>query len=134
VRVVFHSEASTQLNVDAPQKNKDPFPRLVALVVWVLAIGATFGGVYYGLPPKEGPVTTTIWWFPIALLLYPVVPGRELGGLLLVLIQFPMIATLMTLGFRKWPVNRVVVCAIVSYLAAVVACTITVKLTGMGEI
>jgi len=111
---------------------KVAYPRLLTLVIWILAIGATVAGFRYGLPPKEGPVTATICWFPFAFLFYLVIPGRELVGLFLVLLQFPVIATMMTVGLRKWPVSRVTGLAIAVYLGAVAVCTVVAKLTGIG--
>lgn len=108
------------------------FPRLLTLGIWVLAIVATIAGFRYGLPPKEGPVTATIWWFPFAFLLYLVIPGRELAGLFLVLLQFPVIATMITVGLRKWPVSRVIISSIAAYLGAVAVCAVAVRVIGIG--
>jgi len=112
--------------------DRGTFPRLLTLVVWVLAIAATIAGFRYGLPPKEGPVTATIWWFPFAFIFYLVIPGRELAGLFLVLLQFPVIATIITVALRKWPVNRVIISAIAAYLGAVSVCAAVVKVIGIG--
>ena len=118
--------------VNSATKDKGASPRLWTVVVWSLAVAATVAGLRYGLPPKEGPATATIWWFPFALLVYLVVPGRELVGLFLVLLQFPVIATLMTLGFRKWSASRVIAWAVAIYLTGVIVCAAVVKLTGIG--
>lgn len=106
--------------------------RKLSMVVWILAIGATVAGLRYGLPPKEGLAMATIWWFPFALLLYPVLPGDELAGLFLVLLQFPLFAALMTFGFRKWPASRVIAVALVMYLTGVVVCVAVLKLNGIA--
>jgi hypothetical protein len=118
--------------VECSNGGKGACPRLLTLVIWILAIGATIAGFRYGLPPKEGPVTATIWWFPFAFLFYLVIPGREVVGLFLVLLQFPVIATMMTVALRKWSVDRVISLAIAAYLGAVAMCAVVVKFTGMG--
>ncbi len=106
--------------------------RLVVVMLWLLAIAATVVGFRYGLPPKEGPATATIWWFPFAFLLYWVIPGRELTGLFLVVLQFPAIAAIITLSMRKWPLKRIVLFAVGGYFVAVAICAVMVKLTGIG--
>jgi hypothetical protein len=102
-------------------------------LLWLLAVAATLVGLRYGLPPKEGPVTATMWWFPFAFMLYLVLPGRELTGLLLVALQFPILAGVMTWTWRRHSLKRVALVAAVVYLAAVGVCAVLVKLFGIGS-
>lgn len=100
--------------------------------IWLMAFVAALAGFRYGLPPKEGPVTETIWWFPFAFPIFVGLQGPVLIGMCLALLQFPALAAAMTFGLRKWPVKWVLLSALALYLGAVALRALMVKLTGIG--
>ncbi len=103
---------------------------LLKIAVWLLAIVATVAAFRYGLPPKHGPATNSIWWFPIAFPLFLLL-GDPTVGMVLALCQFPALAALMVYGLGKWPMQRVVVVSCIAYLSAVALCAGIMKLIEM---
>lgn len=98
--------------------------------IGLLAIAATYAAFRYGLPPKRGPATASIWWFPVAFPLFMLF-GEPLLGMFFGLVQFPAMAGVMIYAVGKWPLKRVLLVALISYLTAVALCAGVVKLTDL---
>lgn len=91
------------------------------IVIGLLAIAATVAAFRYGIPPKQGPATASIWWFPVAFPLFMLF-GDPLIGMFFGLLQFPAMAGMVIYGLGRWPAKRVLLVAVISYLTAVALC------------
>lgn len=101
--------------------------RCLRVAICLFAITATIAAFRYGLPPKEGPAFSSVWWFPIAYPLFLLI-GDPMLGLLLGLLQFPALAAMMIYGLRRWPVKRVFWVTFISYMSALAICVCVTKL------
>ena len=99
--------------------------------IGLLAIAATYAAFRYGLPPKRGPATASIWWFPVAFPLFMLFE-EPLLGMFFALIQFPVMAGMMIYAVGKWPLKRVLPVALISYLTAVALCAGVMKLIDLN--
>ena len=99
--------------------------------IGLLAIAATYATFRYGLPPKRGPATASIWWFPVAFPLFMLFE-EPLLGMFFALIQFPVMAGMMIYAVGKWPLKRVLQVALISYLTAVALCAGVMKLIDLN--
>ena len=85
--------------------------RVYITTAFILAIVATVAGWSQSLNYKITPLVPLALWFPILV----ITGARELVGVALSLIQFPLFATAFAFGIRRWPAARVLAVIALTY-------------------
>jgi hypothetical protein len=92
--------------------------RIYITIAFVLAIVATVVGWSQSLNYKITPPVPLALWFPLIVITH----ARDLAGVAVSFIQFPLFAVAFAFGLRRWPPARIVIVLVLVYaLLALIA-------------